>query len=172
MVDCRAITSMKTPWLFLSAFALIFYANGAGFIESFVNYPSWRLIGSSEFLRYHQFIGPKVIAFLVAPAFFASVLTVAMLRYRPAAIPLWTVWVAVALQVTIWVSSAAIQIPIQVEFGSKGFSEERVAWLITSNFWLRRIPNLLTAFLFLWMMHKFVSTAHQSKTTPTGKAQD
>jgi len=158
---------MKTPWLFLLAFALIFYSNGAGFIESFVNYPSWRLIGRSEFLSYHQFISPRVIAFLVAPAFGASLLTIAMLRYRPAAIPLWTVWVAVALQVIIWVSSVSIQIPIQMEFGSTGFSEERVARLIISNFWLRRIPNLLTAGLFLWMMHKVVSAAHQSQTSPT-----
>jgi hypothetical protein len=153
---------MKSPWIFLLAFSLIFYANGAGFIESFVNYPSWRLIGSTEFLRYHQFIGPRVIAFLVGPAFTASVLTVAMLRYRPAPIPLWSVWIAVALQVIIWVSTAAIQIPIQVEFGSTGFSEDRVAWLISSNFWLRRIPNALTAGLFLWMMHKVVSAAHGS----------
>lgn len=155
---------MKTPWLFLIAFALIFYANGAGFIESFVNYPSWRLIGGTEFLRYHQFIGPRVIAFLVAPAFAASVLTIAMLKYRPAAIPRWSVWVVVGLQVIIWVSSLAIQIPIQVEFGTTGFSEERLARLIASNFWLRRIPNFLTAILFLWMMHKVVSAAPESQT--------
>ena len=159
---------MKTPWIFLLAFALVFYANGAGFIESFVNYPSWRLIGNNEFLRYHQFIGPRVIALLVAPAFAASVLTVALLRFRPPAIPLWAVWVAVVLQVTIWISSAAIQIPIQVEFGSTGFSEAQLAKLITSNFWLRRIPNALTAALYLWMMHKVLSVArnHQAKGKP------
>ena len=160
---------MKTPWVFLFAFALIFYANGAGFIESFVNYPSWRLIGGDEFLRYHQFIGPRVIAFLVAPAFAASLLTVAMLRYRPAAIPLWAVWVAVALQVLIWVSSVTIQIPIQVELGSTGFSEERVARLITSNFWLRRIPNALAAVLFIWMMHKVVSAPCEIPSSPTSR---
>lgn len=157
---------MKTPWLFLFTFALIFYANGAGFIESFVNYPSWRLIGGNEFLRYHQFIGPRVIAFLVAPAFAASVLTVALLKFRPAAIPLWSVWVAVVLQVIIWVSSALIQIPIQVEFGSTGFSEERIAQLISSNFWLRRIPNALTAVLFLWMMHQVVSSGARKADQP------
>ncbi len=160
---------MKTPWLFLFAFALIFYANGAGFIESFVNYPSWRLIGDHEFLRYHQFIGPRVIALLVAPAFAASLLTIAMLRYRPAAIPLSLVWIAVALQVIIWVSSAAIQIPIQVAFGSAGFSEERLASLITSNFWLRRIPNALTAVLFLWMMHKVISAPHENPSNLTSE---
>ena len=158
---------MKTPWLFLLAFAFIFYANGAGFIESFVNYPSWRLIGPNEFVRYHQFIGPRVIAFLVAPALAASVLTIALLRYRPAPIPLWVVWVAVVLQVIIWISSATIQIPMQFEFAATGFSEERLASLITSNFWLRRVPNALTAALFLWMMHKVVSTARKNETVPT-----
>jgi hypothetical protein len=158
---------MRTPWLFILAFAFIFYANGAAFIESFVNYPSWRLIGANEFVRYHQFIGPRVIAFLVAPAFTASVLTIALLKYRPPAIPLWSVWVAVVLQVIIWISTATIQIPMQMEFGSKGFSEEILTNLITSNFWLRRIPNALTAALFLWMMHKVVTTAQKSETGST-----
>jgi len=78
---------MKTPWPYILAFALIFYANGAAFIESFVNYPSWRLIGANEFVSYHQFISPRIIAFLVIPALSATVLTGVMLKYRPAAIP-------------------------------------------------------------------------------------
>lgn len=78
---------MKSRWVFLIAFALVFYGNGAAFIESFVNYPSWPLIGSDEFIRYHQFIGPRVVALLVAPALLGTVLTVLMLWFRPAAIP-------------------------------------------------------------------------------------
>ena len=60
-------------WIFALAFALVCYGNGAACIESFVNYPSWRLIGASEFTAYHAFIGPRVIAFLVAPALSGTV---------------------------------------------------------------------------------------------------
>ena len=43
-------TSKFPVWLFLITFALIFYGLGASFVESFVNYPTWRLIGAGEFL--------------------------------------------------------------------------------------------------------------------------
>ena len=153
---------MKNPWPFIVALALIFYSNGAAFMESFVNYPSWRLIGANEFLGYHHFVSPRIVAFLVAPALLATVFTFLMLRYRPAAIPLWSVWVAIGLQVIVWVSTAAIQIPIQREFGATGFSEPELVRLMTSNFWLRRIPLGLTGALFLWMSHRVISNAQGS----------
>ena len=148
---------MKNPWPYILAFALIFYSNGAAFIEGFVNYPSWRLIGANEFLGYHHFIAPRVIGLLVAPALTATLLTIAMLRWRPPAIPVWSVWVAIGLQLVVWTSTAAIQIPMQVQFSGSGFSEETLTNLIVSNFWLRRIPMGLTAALFVWMMHKTIS---------------
>lgn len=158
---------MKNPWPFILALALIFYANGAAFLESFVNYPSWRLIGAQDFLGYHHFVAPRIIAFLVVPALAATALTIVMLWFRPAAIPLSTVWVAIALQAIVWVSTATIQIPIQVEFSSTGFSEEHLVRLMTSNFWLRRIPLALTAALFLWMTHRVITTAQRGDSSPT-----
>jgi hypothetical protein len=68
-------------WTFVFAFALVFYANGAAFIESFVNYPSWHLIGNDAFLSYHKFIGPRVITFLVVPALLGTVFTVVFRKY-------------------------------------------------------------------------------------------
>jgi hypothetical protein len=78
---------MKERWIFVTAFALVLYGNGAAFIESFVNYPSWPLVGRDEFTAYHRFISPRVLTFLVAPALLGTVSTVAMLWARPAAIP-------------------------------------------------------------------------------------
>ena len=40
---------MKGSTVFMIAFALTFYSTGAAFIESFVNYSSWHLIGPAEF---------------------------------------------------------------------------------------------------------------------------
>ena len=34
---------------FLAMFALVFYLVGASFVESFVTYPTWRLVGRNEF---------------------------------------------------------------------------------------------------------------------------
>ena len=74
---------MKGRWIFLAAFAFVFYGNGAAFVESFVNYSSWHLIGSDEFIQFHRFIGPRVLAFLVAPALIGTLLTILMLWFRP-----------------------------------------------------------------------------------------
>ncbi len=142
---------MKTPWLFLVAFALVFYGTGASFIESFVNYPSWPLIGSAEFTQFHRFISPRILTYLVAPLLLGTVFTILLLWFRPAAIPIWAVWLAIALQMIVWTSTALIQVPIQMQLSADGLSLPLVTRLIETNFWLRRIPYALCAGLYLWM---------------------
>jgi hypothetical protein len=137
------------------------YGNGAAFVESFVNYPSWPLVGSAEFVAYHQFIGPRVLAFLVAPALLGTVFTVLMLWARPAVIPLWAVWAAIAAQAVVWVSTATIQVPIQLQLGAHGLSVELVDRLIATNLWLRRIPYAACAGLFLWMAAKAIDVVEE-----------
>lgn len=129
----------------------MFYGTGASFIESFVNYPSWPLIGTAEFTQYHRFISPRIVTYLVAPLLLGTVFTVLLLWFRPAAIPVWAVWVAIALQAIVWASTALIQVPIQMELSANGLSLPLVARLIETNFWLRRIPYLVCAGLYLWM---------------------
>jgi hypothetical protein len=104
--------TMNGRWVFLIAFALVFYGNGAAFIESFVNYPSWHLIGEAEFTTYHQHIAKPVLTFLVAPALLGTLFTILMLWFRPTSIPSWAVWSAVILQAIVWVSTATIQVPM------------------------------------------------------------
>jgi mannose/fructose/N-acetylgalactosamine-specific phosphotransferase system component IIC len=147
-------------WIFVLAFALVFYGNGAAFIESFVNYPSWHLIGSDAFLNYHKFIGPRVIAFLVVPAVLGTVFTIVLLRSRPAAIPLWSVWLAILLQLVVWVSTVTIQIPIQLQLAVQGASPELLERLMETNWWLRRVPYSACAVLFLWMATRAI-TPHE-----------
>jgi hypothetical protein len=147
----RAQEGMKSTWVFVMALALVFYGNGAAFIESFVNYPSWPLVGENEFTRFHQFLSPRVVTFLVIPALTGTLFTVLMLWFRPMAIPSWAVWVAIALQAIVWVSTATIQIPIQLQLSESGLSLELIDRLIETNWWFRRIPYAGCALLFLWM---------------------
>ena len=138
--------------LFLVTFALIFYGLGASFVESFVNYPTWRLIGSAEFLAYHQALGPLVIGYMVVPMVLTTVLTILLAWFRPPLIPRWAIWLSVVLQMIVWISTAAIQIPIQMQLGSSGLSLPLIDHLIVTNFWFRKIPQVLNILLFLWMM--------------------
>ena len=143
-------TSNKTSiWLFLISFALVFYGMGASFVESFVNYPTWRLIGANEFRAYHQALGPLIIGYMVIPMLITTLLTMLLLWFRPAPIPRWAIWLSIVLQLMIWVSTATIQLPIQVQLSKDGLSLALIERLIFTNWWLRKVPQIINALLFL-----------------------
>ena len=147
------LSATKFPiWLFLITFALILYGMGASFVESFVNYPTWRLIGANEFLAYHHAISPLVIAYMVIPMLLATALTLLLVWFRPAQIPRWAIWLSVILQMLVWVSTATIQIPIQIQLSASGLSLPLIDQLIFTNLWFRKVPQIINIFLFLWMM--------------------
>ena len=156
---------MKERWVFLIAFTLVFYGTGAAFIEGFVNYSSWHLIGSAEFTAFHRFISPRVLTFLVAPLLLGTVFTILLLWFRPAAIPKWAVWVAIAMQAIVWASTAAIQVPIQIQLSADGLSVPLIERLIETNFWLRRVPYAVCAGLYLWMASRVMRDCTQERAT-------
>jgi hypothetical protein len=146
-------TSAKTSaWLFLITFALVFYGMGAASVESFVNYPTWPLIGANEFRAYHRALGPLIIGYMVIPMLVTTVLTILLLWFRPASIPQWMIWLAIGLQVTVWVSTVTIQLPIQGQLRADGLSVPLIDRLRVTNFWFRRVPHIANASLFLWMI--------------------
>jgi hypothetical protein len=146
-------TSNKTSiWLFLISFALVFYGVGASFVESFFNYPTWRLIGANEFRAYHQALSPLIIGYMVIPMLITTILTILLLWFRPTPLPSWAIWLAVVLQLMIWVSTVAIQLPIQMQLSRDGLSLPLINRLIFTNWWLRKVPQIINALLFLWLM--------------------
>ena len=150
-------TSTKTSvWLFLITFALVFYGMGAAAVESFVNYPTWPLIGANEFRAYHRALGPLIIGHMVVPLLVATLLTILLLWFRPGSIPRWMIWLALGLQVVTWVSTFTIQLPIQGQLSADGLSLPLIDRLRVTSFWFRRVPHIANAFLFLWMMSVFL----------------
>ena len=156
---------MGSRWIFLIAFTLVFYGTGAAFIEGFVNYSSWHLIGADEFIAYHQFISPRVLTFLVAPLLLGTAFTILMLWSRPVPIPAWAVWVAIAAQAVVWASTVTIQVPIQLQLSEHGQSVELLERLIETNFWLRRVPYAVCAALFLWMAAQVMGADDERRAT-------
>jgi hypothetical protein len=142
----------NSAWLFLITFALTFYGMGAAAVESFVNYPTWPLIGANEFRAYHRALGPLIIGHMVIPMLVATLLTILLLWFRPASIPRWMVWLAIGLQLVVWISTFTIQLPIQGQLSADGLSLPLIDRLRVTSFWLRRVPHFANAFLFLWMM--------------------
>jgi hypothetical protein len=153
----------KSYWLFMLTFALVFYVLGASFLEGFVNYRTWHLIGAAEFRAYHQALTPRVVAFLVAPALLSIILTFTLLRWRPSPIPQWSVWLSLALHLIVVTVSVTFQIPIQAEFDRSGLSLPLLDRLILMD-WFRKGPAIVNAILFLWMMSKVLLTAEGAET--------
>jgi hypothetical protein len=145
-------------WLFTFDFALVFYVLGATFIEGFVNYRTWHWIGAAEFRAYHQAVGPRILAFLVAPHSLTLVLTFLLLWWRPGPIPLWSVGLSLVLNLVPLVVTFVSQVPIQREFDRKGLSLSSLERLIRME-WLRSIPHVLNAILFLWMMAQVLAAS-------------
>ena len=154
-------SSKTSIWLFLIAFALVFYGMGASFVESFVNYPTWRLIGANEFRSYHQALGPLIIGYMVIPMLITTILTMLLLWFRPPPIPRWAIGLAVVLQLIIWVSTFAIQLPIQMQLSRDGLSLPLINRLIFTNWWLRKVPQIINALLFLWLMSLLLRVNYQ-----------
>jgi hypothetical protein len=145
-------SAKPSAWLFLITFALVFYGMGAASVESFVNYPTWPLIGANEFRAYHRALGPLIIGYMVIPMLVTTVLTILLLWFRPASVPGWMVWLAIGLQLVVWISTATIQLPIQGQLSADGLSLPLVDRLRVTSFWFRRVPHMANALLFLWMM--------------------
>jgi hypothetical protein len=106
-----------------------------------------------------------VLTFLVAPLLLGTAFTILMLWSRPAAIPAWSVWTAIAAQAVVWTSTVTIQVPIQLQLSDHGLSVELVERLIETNFWLRRIPYAICAGLFLWMAAQVMGAAGEGRAT-------
>ncbi|MDT4966966.1 MAG: hypothetical protein QOJ64_1703, partial [Acidobacteriota bacterium] len=138
---------------------------GASFLESFVNYPTWRLIGVNEFRAYHQAISPLVIGYMVIPMLITTLLTILLFWFRPVAIPRWAIGLALVLQLIIWASTFAIQLPIQGQLSRDGLSLPLIERLMFTNWWLRKVPQIINAFLFLWMMSLLLRVNSQRSAT-------
>jgi hypothetical protein len=143
-----------TTWHFIVFNALAFYTLGAGFLEAFVNYPLWRIIGKAdEWQAYHQALGPKIVAVLVIPVLGLSLVSnILLLFFRPPAIARWLVWSTLLLLLVGTLSSFFIQIPIQMQL-SESYNEVLVDKLIVSSFWLRELMGIIRCGLVAYMVY-------------------
>src|SRR5687767_13997732 len=109
--------SKFSAWIFIVFVLVIFYSTGAGFLESFVNYPLWHIIGpSSSWVPYHTALGPKIIVALAIPSLPLSlILNILLIFFRPLSIPKWTVWTCLIMLLVAFISTITIQIPMQIE---------------------------------------------------------
>lgn len=140
----------KTYGVFIITFVLMFYTLGAGVIDNYVIYPTFAAVGENEFVAFRQVFSPRIVALLVVPLILRFVFSVLLLWLRPAAIRLWQVWLFLFCQIVTWISTFAVQLPIQIEL-DKGKNPALIEKL-TDTIWLRTTMNVACAAIMIWMM--------------------
>ncbi len=152
----------KTYGVFVITFVLTFYTLGAGVIDNYVIYPTFPVVGENEFVAFRAVFAPRIVALLVVPLILRSVFSVLLLWLRPKAIRVWHVGLFLLCQTVAWISTAAVQIPIQFEL-DKGKNPELIAKLIDS-IWLRTTMSVACAAIMLWMMFLVIRSLVNEKS--------
>ena len=151
----------KTYGVFIIAFALTFYGLGAGVIDNYVLYKTFAVVGENEFVAFRQVFTPRIVALLVVPLVLRSIFSVLLLWFRPAAIRAWHVSLFLLCQAVSWISTFAVQIPIQLEL-DKGKNPELIQKLIES-IWLRTSMSFACAAIMFWMMFLVIGSLVNDK---------
>lgn len=142
----------SSAWVLAVFLLLTFFSAGGAAVESFVNYPTWLLIGEAEFKAYHQALGPRIVATMVLPLLGSTVFNGLLFWFRPARVPRWSVWLTLVLVVVCWVSTAVLEIPIQAQLSETGFSREAIERLIATDLPFRTIPGYGRVGIAFWML--------------------
>ena len=135
---------------FLTMFALVFYLVGASFVESFVTYPTWRLVGRNEFPDYYHELASRIVRTVVRPGVLEIAFTVTLLWLRPRVIPRWALVTVLLLNIVRFVSTAIGQTRVQEELRAETFSQETINGLVRLDY-LTQAVSSARALLYLWM---------------------
>jgi hypothetical protein len=134
----------------LAHLASTVYMVGLIWFVQVVHYPLLGAVSESEFSSYEQ-RHMSLTTWVVGPPMLIEAATAVLLFwFRPADVPLWSVWVGGVALATIWLSTALLQVPCH-EALSKGFDADVHRRLVSTN-WIRTIAWSLRGLLVLWMV--------------------
>ena len=143
---------MSKENLVLAFLALSFYCLGGGLFEHFVLFDSWGFIGEQEFTLVHERSGWRDMAVYVTPLLFLFVVDILLLLHRPTFIPKSWLWAAVLCHVITWVSSAFIQIPLQLSLNE--IKDMETLRILVGSDWIRLGALLIHSALALAILLK------------------
>lgn len=130
----RIFASARTILLFLFIL-FVFYCYGAGMMDYFGVYESWKLVGENEFAALHGFQGNRIVNIFVLPSAVMTLLNILVVIFPPPYINKKLLWWALIAYTFDWIFSFTMQIPIQIELG-QGKNMSLIDELLRTN-WLR-----------------------------------
>lgn len=149
------MTEKHRRLFFFLMFGLVFYLVGASFVQSFVTYPAWKLVGAGEFQAYYRELSPRIVRVMVLPGVVEILLTFVLLKFPPGDLPRWPIVLALALNVVRFASTAINQSGVQAQLGADGLPQNAIDALIRSDY-LTQAASVARALLYVWMMSRVI----------------
>ena len=126
-------TTTRTALLFLFIL-FVFYCYGAGMVDYFGVYESWKLVGENEFAVLHGFQGNRIVNIFVLPSAIMTIFNILVVIFPAPYVNKRLQWYALIAYAFDWIFSFTMQIPIQIEL-SQGKSMSLIDELLRTNWW-------------------------------------
>lgn len=107
---------------------------GVIWVAQLVLYPAFRYVEASSFSDYHRHHS-RWVSFVVAPLMLAEGGSCVYLTFTGATFGRETQWVAFALLIVIWITTAFVQVPIHSQL-AQGKNDRLIRRLVITN-WIR-----------------------------------
>lgn len=108
-------TSTSARFIAHAFFATTFFSYGTAMMDYFLVYPSRLIVGVPEFVAYHALLEARIIPISVIPFATLTVLNCLLLFFRPVGVPKNLVWASLFCLLADWVSTAFVQIPMNLQ---------------------------------------------------------
>jgi len=126
------------------------YMVGLIWMVQLVHYPLFAKVGTEHYESY-QVSHQSLTTLAVGPPMLLELLTALLLIwYRPASLPSWLIYVALALLFVVWASTAFVQVPCHEKLTSQ-FDAGIHSRLVVSN-WIRTVGWTMRGLLVTWML--------------------
>lgn len=115
-----------------------------------VHYPLFARVGEASFGAYHADHVPLTQRVVGVPMLVELGCALALLVWRPDAIPAWAAWLGAALAVALIASTMLVQVPLHARLAG-GFDAGAHRRLVATS-WLRTLGWTARGALALWML--------------------
>lgn len=130
-----------------------FYCYGAGMVDYFGIYETWKLVDEKDFTGLHHFQGQRVVAIFVIPSAVMTLINILTILFPVSYINKKLLWASLAAYSFDWIFSFTMQIPIQLQL-AHGKDIGIINELLRTNWWRFAADTLqfLVICVLLWQL--------------------
>lgn len=125
----------ESDWVLVAQAIVTFYMTGLIWFVQVVHYPLMNCVDREIFAIYHRAHSRRTSWAVGPPMLVEGVTALATTVHPSTDVPQWQAWLGLALVALIWISTAAIQVPLHRQLAG-GFGTAAHRRLVATN-WIR-----------------------------------